>query len=239
MEAVRPARSTRGFTLVEIAIVLVVLALLVMSVAKGQELFQNARVRNIMSQQNAVEQAVLAFEDRYRAMPGDYAQAGANIGCGPRVCLNGNGDGRVQPGTGGAIHEDILAWAHLSGAGFLRENYQMLDPSVSVPALGNAPTNVYGGYLEIAFDNLWGYSTNPLMRHNVKTGNHVPASVLSEVDRKIDDGLPGSGRFQFSSYAGAGAAPVAGVTGGCMAADSPTGFWLDRSDNCGAAALLP
>lgn len=238
MEAVRPLNSTFGFTLVEVAIVLVVLGLLIMSVAKGQELFQNARVHNILAQQAAVEQAVLAFEDRYRALPGDYAHASMSIWCGPSACLNGNGNGRVEPGTNGAVHEDILAWAHLSGAGFLRESFQMLDAGVSIPAPNNSPSNIYGGYLEVAFDSVWGYSTNPLIRHNLKTGNYVPAVVLSEVDLKIDDGLPGSGRFQFSVYAGAGSAPVAGAMGGCTAADSPTATWLSSSDNCGGATLL-
>ena len=47
-------------------------------------------------------------------------------------CLNGNGNGLVEPGTGGAIHEEILAWQHLSAAGFLRGNYQM--PTASITA---------------------------------------------------------------------------------------------------------
>ena len=97
---------------------------------------------------------------------------------------------------------------------------------------------MFGGYLQVNFDPLWGYGTNPVRRHNVKTGNYVPAAVLAEVDRKIDDGLPGSGRFQFSTYAGAGAAPIGGLAGGCTAAESPTGFWLTSGDNCGGATLL-
>ena len=72
-------------------------------------------------------------------------------------------------------------------------------------------------------------------------GNYVAADVLGEIDRKIDDGLPGSGRFQFSTYAGAGTPPVVGGTAsGCTDADSAAGRWLERggSDNCGAAILL-
>jgi hypothetical protein len=40
--------------------------------------------------------------------------------------------------------------------------------------------------------------------HNIKTGNRIPAELLAEVDRKIDDGLPGSARFELSPYAGFG-----------------------------------
>jgi hypothetical protein len=227
--------------LVEVAIVLVIVGLLIEVVMQGQELIQNARVRDIIAQQAAAEQAVLAFQDRFRFLPGDYPAASTDIACSPGVCLNGNGNGRVEPGTGGAIHEEILAWQHLSAAEFLRGNYQMLTSAVAAPAPDNTPSSVFGGYLEIAFDSTWGYSTNTAARHNIKTGNYVPAAVLAEVDRKIDDGLPGAGHFQFSTYAGAGAAPaVGGTADGCTDADSPAAAWLERagSDNCGAATLL-
>ena len=200
----------------EVAIVLVIVGFLVQSVAKGQELIQNARVHDIIAQQDAMEQAVLAFQDRFRALPGDYAEASANLGCEPSPCLNGNGNGRVEPGTNGAIHEDILAWQHLTAAGFLRGDYRMLT-GAAAPSAENTPSSVFGGYLQIAFDSTWGATT--ATGHNIKTGNYVPAAVLAEVDRKTDDGLPGSGRFRFSSYAGAGSAPIAGTGGGCIAAE--------------------
>jgi prepilin-type N-terminal cleavage/methylation domain-containing protein len=232
--AIGSAHST-GFTLVEVAIVLVIAGLLVQIVAKGQELIHNARVRDIIAQQDAMEQAVLAFQDRFRALPGDYSEASANLGCEPSTCLNGNGNGRVDPGTNGAIHEDILAWQHLTAAGFLRGDYRMLA-GATAPSAENTPSSVFGGYLQIAFDSTWGATT--ASGHNIKTGNYVPAAVLAEVDRKTDDGLPRSGRFQFSSYAGAGATPVAGTGGGCIDASSPAGVWLNDGDNCGAATLL-
>jgi len=242
VQAIHRARSRAcaGFTLLEVAILLVIVGLIIMGTVRAQQLIRNAQVRDFIAQQDAVEQAVLAFQDRFHALPGDYLEASSNISCGSSACLDGNGNGRVEPGTGGAIHEDILAWQHLSAAGFLRGNYQMLNPGVAVPAPDNTPSNVFGGYLQLAFDDNWGYSANTVARHNLKTGNYVPAAVLAEVDRKIDDGLPGTGRFQFSAYAGAGDAPVGGTTGGCTDADSPAATWLEASgsDNCGAATLL-
>jgi Tfp pilus assembly protein PilV len=229
-----PKRDT-GFSLVEVAIILVLIGLLLMGAVRAQQLILNARVRDLMAHQNAVEQSVLAFEDRFQAPPGDYAEASTYVVCGPNPCLNGNGNGRIEPGTGGAIREDILAWHHLSAAGFLEGPYQMPSSSITQAAPGNTPANTFGGYLQIAFDSDWGTSTNGVERHNIKTGNHVPAQVLAEVDRKIDDGRPISGRFQFSAYAGAGSAPS-----GCISADSPGAAWLeaDGPDNCGAATLL-
>jgi Tfp pilus assembly protein PilE len=233
--------ASRGLTLVEVTIVLTITGLLIEALVTGQGLIYNARVHDIVSQQSAVESAFQAFQDRFHALPGDYAAASSNINCGATPCLNGNGNFRIEAGTGGAIHEEILAWQHLSAAGFLRGGYVMANASVAVPAPDNTAANVFDGYLEIVYDSSWGYSGNSKSRHNIKTGNNIPAAVLAEVDRKIDDGQPGSGRFQFSTYAGAGTAPVPGGTpNGCTDANSATALWIQSggSDNCGAASLL-
>ena len=65
----------------------VIVGLMVQMVITGQQLIQNARVRDIMAQQSAVETAVMAFQDRYHQLPGDYAGASANIPCDPSPCM--------------------------------------------------------------------------------------------------------------------------------------------------------
>ncbi len=72
-------RKEGGFTLIEIAIVVVIIGLLLGGVLKGQELIRNARAHNIASQGSAVKAAILGFMDRYRALPGDYSRASVNI----------------------------------------------------------------------------------------------------------------------------------------------------------------
>ena len=88
-------RQQRGFTLIEIAIVLVIIGLLLGGVLKGQELIQSARVRNLISQQDGVKAAYFGFLDRYRALPGDYTTATTNIAniVATAACNNGNGNG--------------------------------------------------------------------------------------------------------------------------------------------------
>jgi hypothetical protein len=83
---------------------------------------------------------------------------------------------------------------------------------------------------------------NPL-KHNIKSGSQIPVDIVAEMDRKIDDGAPNTGTFQFSRYRGNGAAaPTDGSTAApaCTSATTPTGIWnsINGSSNCGGASLL-
>ena len=88
-------RKQSGFTLIEIAIVLVIIGLLLGGVLKGQELIQSARVRNLISQQDGVKAAYFGFLDRFRALPGDYSKASTTI-AGVAAGSNGNNNGQIQ-----------------------------------------------------------------------------------------------------------------------------------------------
>lgn len=236
----RPA-TCGGATLIELAVIMMIVGVLMQGVLAGQKLIHTARVHDLIAQQDAAEGAVLAFQDRFRMLPGDYAEASTAIACDGTPCLDGNGNGRIEPGTGGALHEEILAWEHLSAAGFLRGEFRMLDSSVAAPEQDNTPTNVFGGFLQLVYDKRWGHSGNAIERHNIKTGNYVPAAIVAEVDRKIDDGMPGTGRFLFSDYAGAGFAPeFGGGADACTSAYTPSATWLETGGaaNCGGASLL-
>ena len=68
-------KKQAGFTLVEIAIVLVIVGLLLAGVLKGQELIENSRIKAIATDMRAIQAAVNGYQDRYRAIPGDETLA--------------------------------------------------------------------------------------------------------------------------------------------------------------------
>ena len=68
-------RKNHGFTLIEIAIVMVIIGLLLGGVLKGQELIVQARIKNIINDFNGIASAVYSYQERYRAYPGDDAKA--------------------------------------------------------------------------------------------------------------------------------------------------------------------
>jgi prepilin-type N-terminal cleavage/methylation domain-containing protein len=234
-------RKQTGFTLIEIAIVLVIIGLLLGGVLKGQELITSARVRNLISQQDGIKAAYFGFLDRFRALPGDYSQAAANISCTP-ACSNGNGNGQIASiaggGAGTTIDEHVAVWEHLSKSGFINGSFTY---AAGAETANSAPTNPYVRYIRVIYDTDYGTGT-PAIRHNIKTGNQIPSDIMAEIDRKIDDGNPLGGNFQFSVYDGGGAggtAPTGPGAGGCYAAGPPP-LWSAATvvTNCGGASLL-
>jgi len=229
-------RKQAGFTLIEIAIVLVIIGLLLGGVLKGQELITSARVRNLISTQDGIKAAYFGFLDRYRALPGDYpgAQAFANIPNMVDNTMGGNGDGRI---FNTAVIEQTLAWMHLSNAGFLTGAYRMAN-NAEVASAANTPTNPYNALLQIVHDDVYSIVAGDpavVVRLNVKTGNQIPVEIMTEVDRKVDDANAGRGTFRFSIYAGVGIAPV---PGDCF--DTANGAWKTTSSvvNCGGTTLF-
>jgi prepilin-type N-terminal cleavage/methylation domain-containing protein len=236
-----------GFTLIEIAIVLVIIGLLLGGVLKGQELITSARVRNLIAQQDGIKAAFFGFQDRFRAYPGDYATASTTLKCpSGTTCLNGNGNGIVETAAAGAgveAHEEILTWMHLSSAGFLNGSYQM-TAGEAAPTEANNPRNPYNVFLQFVHDpNYWDTAAPPISKLNLKTGSQVPVEIISEVDRKIDDGHAQRGSFRFSTYNGpppATALPGAGGTGSgaCVNATGNSWFISEGQANCGGASLF-
>ena len=234
-------RKQTGFTLIEIAIVLVIIGLLLGGVLKGQELITSARVRNLISQQDGVKAAYFGFLDRFRSLPGDYNLATTNIA---NTTANGNANGQIEAAAVcGAIPacqalEYIVVWEHLSRAGFINGSYTY----AALPeSSASAPANPYVRYIQLIYDNSYGTGPAgppvPAVRHNIKTGNQIPSDILAEIDRKIDDGNPIGGVFQFTVYDGGqgGTAPAGGAAGSCYVGASWT---APTVSNCGGASLL-
>lgn len=185
-------RSQSGFTLVEIAIVLVIVGLILGGVLKGQQMVNNAKVRNAIDQTTAIQTAVFAFQDRYRALPGDYSQAATNI---PGVAGNGDGNGFIATNA-----ERGLFWQHLGVAGFISGSFNgAASGNVLTCPLATCPTNAFGGAMMYSW-GLFG-SGSATNSHELRIGRTIPVGILSEMDRKVDDGIPDTGSFRADTQA--------------------------------------
>ncbi len=191
-------RSTEaGFTLVEIAIVLVIIGLLLGGILKGQEMITQAKIKNIINDFNGVTVAVTSYQDRYRAIPGDDQNATTRWTTQAPVSGNGNGiiaglynandtTGTNQaPGTGA---ESNLFWQHLRIAGFV--------PGLTTGAgSGTPPPNAAGGIIGVES----GGAPNPGglgFTSTIICFSNLPEKIASAVDGQMDDNKPASGQIR-------------------------------------------
>lgn len=187
-------QGQRGFTLVEIAVVLVIIGLLLGGVLKGQELIASARVRNLSDQQAGIQSAYFGFIDRYRAVPGDMPAADADDAIGVTGSTGGNGDGKLEdPSVSGSWTELNAVWEHLSKAGFIKGSY---NGSTSAPTPDDAPVNVFNGVLVLARHDGYQDSGTPSDRLILHLGQNVPVDIARELDVKLDDGKPLTGSLR-------------------------------------------
>lgn len=213
------SRKQSGFTLVEIAIVLVVIGLLLGGILKGQQLINSARVRNLADQNSGVQAAYYGFVDRFRNLPGDMDCTAATTNVGEAVdsdCsstpIGGNANGRIDTvGEAGAV------WAHLSAAGFLTGTYtgETADAAayrVGV-ASGQVPPNAFQGPILLAHtpDYLEGSARGTVTRLAYSFGGNIPVPLLRDLDQKLDNGTAGTGVLRSSAPASNG---TAGTFGG-------------------------
>src|SRR5512135_3484654 len=139
----------KGFTLVEIAIVLVIIGLLLGGILKGQEMITQAKIKNVVNDFNGIAAAMNSYQDRYRALPGDDLNAstrwsGASSGDGNGVFgTPGTDFYNITPGAPASAKENNWFWWHLRLAGFVGGSTDATaSSSVAQPA--NAANGIMG-----------------------------------------------------------------------------------------------
>ena len=240
-------KKQSGFTLVEIAIVLVIIGLLLGGILKGQELINSARVRNLADQSSATQAAYYGFIDRYRQVPGDWVAAQATIGIGQAIVSpSAAGDG--APGNGrideGSYDEASGVWEQLSKAGFISGNYVGGAADADDYRDGTrAPVNAFNGSVVLTRLDNTDYQGVGGMRLSYFFGGQVPAPIMRELDVKLDDGVPDTGILRAVVDGGADNLDVIDVTSAtdCViaaAAPDPAAWDIATgSQDCGGIAL--
>ena len=165
-------RKQSGFTLIEIAIVLVIIGLLLGGVLKGQELITSARVRNLISQQDGIKAAYFGFLDRFRALPGDYTPGDDQHHRRP-TCRTATATARLNAAAVAAMQSTNTSWCGNTcrKAGFINGSYTYAAAAKRRPP---TPTNPYARASAADLRQRLSIRRRATARHNLKTGNQIP-----------------------------------------------------------------
>lgn len=173
----------KGFTLVELAIVMVIIGLLLGAVLKGQSMIEDAKQKNLMNDLQGITAAYFTYYDRYNAIPGDDANTHSWSGVSA-----GDGDGTVEGNATTPSGESQEAWQALRYAGLISG-----DPTST--GTSSLPGNPYGGkfgLLNRSFGSTIGTKNYILV-------DNIAGSVAERIDIKFDDGTYNSGTVQASA----------------------------------------
>lgn len=177
-----------GFTLIEIAIVLVIIGLLLGGILKGQELINSARVKNLSSDFRNVPVFIYGYQDKFRTLPGDDPAADAHLGTSADQATASEGDGIIDGdwNSTSAADESFLFWQHVRLAG-------LAPGSTNIAATDYPPQNAVGGRVGIQ-------SAKPFTTMNSGTwficSGAITGKFAKQLDSQLDDGDTDAGAMQ-------------------------------------------
>ena len=204
-------RQQSGFTLVEIAIVLVIIGLLLGGVLKGQELVNSAKVKNFINDFRSTQLLIYGYQDKFKAIPGDDANATTHVGTAGVTLLTPTpgtlGNGRIEGNFNSvnAADESVAFWQQVRLAGLSTGSTDFTSPAAVLP------TNADGGRLGIQ-------SVSPITTSGIAMpgayfvcSDGISGKLAKQIDITMDDGNTetGSVRVTAAGYSGTATAAVA------------------------------
>jgi prepilin-type N-terminal cleavage/methylation domain-containing protein len=185
-------KKQKGFTLVEIAIVLVIVGLLIGGVLKGQEMITNAKLKRVESDNAGLGAAIFGYQDRYQQLPGDDDGALARFDA--YKGANGDNDGAIEGAwnpsitAGAAGSTDVSAdetgrfWGQLRASGLVAGDPLDFSPQA----------NAYAGKIGVQYGALG-------IGGHVTVFGALEGSVVKVIESRLDDNNGATGRVRGSA----------------------------------------
>lgn len=192
-------RNQSGFTLIEIAIVLVIIGLLLGGVMKGQELINSAKVKNLAADFKNTSLYIYSYQDKFRNLPGDDPQASTHVtGAtnaasavgGVQTIGNGRIDGKWDDYTD-LTTEAVMFWQHVRASGIATGITTPGDATTAYP-----PRNTLGGLIGITNSLVAENPISTLKGAYIICSGNVQGKFAKQLDIMMDDGVTNTGSMQ-------------------------------------------
>jgi prepilin-type N-terminal cleavage/methylation domain-containing protein len=205
-----------GFTLVEIAIVMIIIGLLIGGIFGGITLVENSQINRTGQDLKAIESAAITFRYTYGRLPGDLRSPNTRLpNCTAAPCaVTGNSDRIVGPLTGmdavdlTVTSEEFVFWHHLQAADLLAMDYSNINDMNFGVGQPSAP--IGGGYRIVGFQSGTATTVKIFTGHTMRVANApiqsrtaAPAAdrtpynckFLRKLDNMLDDDMPRTGKI--------------------------------------------
>jgi len=194
-----------GFTLVEIAIVLVIIGLLLGGILKGQELINSAKVKNLANDFRVIPTYIYAYQDKFKALPGDDPAAQTHLP-GGTVADNGNGNGVIdgQWNSTTATDESFTFWRHVRLANLAAGPTVLTDAEY-------VPKNAVSGILGVSSTTVAQIWITGMTGTYQVCSKGILGKFAKQLDIQMDDGKTETGSMRaILDSSGAGVAVATG-----------------------------
>lgn len=215
----RSFNAQAGFSLVELGIALTVIGLLLAGIIKGKELVDNARTDRVIIDFQNYQAAIANFYRTYQALPGDMLNPATRLpDCNNAPC-DGNGNGNREIGSDSSFEDNAYAgqsemrafWVQLARAGLISgivSNYSGTPNEAGIDFPKTPLGGGYRAYYDAECYNDAACRGNVLRPGGLVGGTGAAAQLVftapqaARIDRKIDDGIPSTGRINGVGTAG-------------------------------------
>ncbi len=182
-----PNNKQKGFTLIEIAIVLVIVGLLFGGVLKGRGMITNTKMKRIQTDNSGIAAMMLFYQDRYKQLPGDHGGADQQfsiytdgINDPAAADINGDSSGTIDGSWNGAANSETAnIWKHLRAAGLINGHG---DDDTQ-------PINAFAGKIGVRDGSL------TISGHVTILGS-IEGKIAKILEDRLDDGYPSTGFVQ-------------------------------------------